>query len=234
MSRTKPCPSCDRPIVETARTCCFCGRDTEARRPTLTAICYPLSDREAKDIPVGRVGEPQSAAVIRPFPVVASGDAPRPEPEEEGGGASGEPPDRRRALFRQTPPIRAIVFLLSVAVLLTASGSLYPQHAAEFDTLRGFVAVGGLYWILLSPFTTRTPTLVGAMYLPMIIRRRPFSGLHPQWEPLDWLLAFLMIQALLISCFRLARWKGRYLMSVSQLDEPEEGSPVDRCRPFNV
>lgn len=194
---------------------------------------------------MGRVGEPHSAAVIRPFPVVAASDAPPPGPEEErvtvtrtdaepAGGASGEPPDRRRALFRQTPPIRAIVFLLSVAVLLTASGSLYPQHAAEFDTLRGFVAVGGLYWILLSPFTTRTPTLVGAMYLPMIIRRRPFSGLHPQWEPLDWLLAFLMIQALLISCFRLARWKGRYLMSVSQLDEPEEGSAMDRCGPLNV
>jgi hypothetical protein len=41
--------------------------------------------------------------------------------------------------------LRALVFLLSLAVLLTASGSLYPQHAAEFDTLRGFIAVGGLY-----------------------------------------------------------------------------------------
>jgi hypothetical protein len=83
--------------------------------------------------------------------------------------------------------------------------------------------VGGLYSLLLSPFTGRTPSLIAATYMPLMFRFRHLAPSTPGLSPLDWLLMFLVFQAFAIAGIRLARWKGRRITPVSELDEKDDG-----------
>jgi hypothetical protein len=243
MSQTKPCPYCGRAIVETSRLCCFCGRTLNIHRFMESAVRAALQDDPDEVPSPGVVSTGRTNNVVHAFPAIPSG----PAVGETGasGHTSSEPsaapapgavtpsPGGRTSVFKTPPPIRVVVLLITSVLLLSVPEGIFPEASAWLELVRGFVSVGGQYWLLLAPFTARTPMILVAVALPLVLVHEAPGPSHSTLRLLDMMLMFLSMQALAISVLRAIRWRGRGAMAVSALDE-KDGNSSTRVGSFDV
>lgn len=243
MSQTKPCPYCGRAIVETSRLCCFCGRTLNIYRFTESAVRAAVQDDRNEFRPAGVVSTGRTNNVVHAFPPVPSGHAvgergasgdTSSEPSATPAPAGGTPPpEGQTSVSKSPPPIRLVVLLVTSVLLLSVPEGLFTKASPWLELVRGFISVGGQYWLLLAPFTARTPMMLLAVALPMVIVHEAPGPSHSILRLLDLMLMFLSMQALAISVLRAIRWHGRGLMAVSELDE-KEGNSCTRVGSFDV
>jgi hypothetical protein len=126
-----------------------------------------------------------------------------------------------------------VVLLITSVLLLSVPEGIFPKASAWLDLVRGFVSVGGQYWLLLAPFTARTPMMLVAVALPMVLVHDAPGPSHSTLRLLDMMLMFFSMQALAISVLRAIRWRGRGLMAVAELDE-KDGNTSTRVGSFDI
>jgi hypothetical protein len=199
----------------------------------MTAVCFALPDGSSDRITSTVDSGERAATVVRPFPVVGANrpvqtreiatDAPPGQPPRVNHARDGEPPDWNAPVFRSRPPLRLLVLIITSYVLAAVPARTFPDAAVWIDFARDFLSVGGQYWLLLSPFTPRTPLLLVVMAMPMLMGHRAPGPAHRVLSALDYVLLFLTMQAFVISLFRTMRRKGRGFMALWELDQEEEG-----------
>ena len=199
----------------------------------MTAVCFASPDG-SRDGPTSTVDPGERATmVVRPFPVVGANrpvmvrepatEELRRQPPRTATVRDGEPPDWNAPVFRSRPPLRLLVLIITSFVLAAVPASTFPNAAVWLELARGFLSVGGQYWLLLSPFTPRTPMLLFVIGMPMIIGHHAPRPDHRALGYVEYLLLFLTMQAFVISLFRTMRRKGRGFMALWELDQEEEG-----------
>jgi hypothetical protein len=234
MSRTIPCPHCAKPIVETARLCCFCARPVEVTSPQETVLRVVLSEgstRVERDNPVGAGGG--DGGEIFPFPVPSrrcSAPAGEIRSEDATGavvevavGHDGAPPVRQNPPWpRPLLPIRFVVLLVTVLMSLAVFGKLYPSLEPWLQVARGLTALGGMTWILMGPYTGLSPLYLVALSFLLRPPQPYHSAAHPVLSGIETVILFLNLQVLIIAVLRAPYRKRQALMAVTRLDESEE------------